>query len=127
MLWIGNTDQTLVLIKAPHSMTVLNQDIDAATTTRSASGVMTRDVIRNGNNNVRKIELEWRGLSLDEGAAILQAVMQQFVFVKYIDAQTGQLRTGEFYVGDRSSKLWRYGNGGSDVKWETISFNLIER
>ena len=56
MLWIGNTDQTLTLVKAPYSMTVLNQDIDAATTTRSASGVMTRDVVRNGENNVRKIE-----------------------------------------------------------------------
>lgn len=127
MLWIGNTDQTLTLVKAPYSMTVLNQDIDAATTTRSASGIMTRDVVRNGENNVRKIELEWRGLDLEEGASILQAVMTQFVFVKYMDAQTGQLRTGEFYVGDRSSSMWRYGQGGKDVKWESIKFNLIER
>lgn len=127
MLWIGNTDQTLAPVKAPSSMTVLNQDIDAATTTRSASGLMTRDTVRNGVNNVRKIELEWKGLSLAEGSAILQAVMPQFVFVKYVDAQTGQFRTGEFYVGDRKSQMWRYGKGESDVRWETISFNLIER
>jgi hypothetical protein len=124
VLWFGESESKLSPVKAPTTMSVLNQDYDSSSTSRTANGKLVRTVVRGGDNNVRKLQLEWRLLSEAEGAAILNAVKAPYIFCKYPDPQTGKLRTMNCYVGDRTSDLRRYANG--DAYWGRISFNLTE-
>ena len=124
VLWFGGQANNLAPVKAPTMMSVVNQDYDSSSTARTANGKMVRTVVRGGDNNVRKVQLEWRLLSHDEGADILQAVKNAYTWCRYPDPQTGELRTMQCYVGDRISELRRYADGVP--YWSRISFNLTE-
>ena len=123
-IWFGSSETTLTAVRAPTVLTVVNQDYDSSSTSRTASGKIVRTVVRGGDNNVRKLQLEWNLLDWAEGAALLNAVKTTYVYCKYPDPQTGTLRTMKCYVGDRTSELRRYDNG--DVRWTSIAFNLTE-
>lgn len=96
-------------------------DISRAESGRDDTGEMHKNRI----GQKVKIELEWKGKSWEETAAILQAVNPQYITVTYPDMLTGKYETKKFYVGDRSApvKLW----------WENrklvslIKFNIIEK
>jgi hypothetical protein len=124
ILWFGDNVDNLVPVKAPTVMSIVNQDYDSSSTSRTANGKMVRTVVRGGDNNVRKIQLEWRLLSQEEGAALLEAVKNAYTWCKYPDPQTGALRTMQCYVGDRTTELRRYEDGRA--YWGRISFNLTE-
>lgn len=124
VIWIGAKAHLLLPIKAPTTMSVVNQDYDSSSTSRTANGKMVRTVVRGGDNNVRKLQLEWRLISQAEGSALLEAVKSTYVWCRYPDPQTGDLRTMQCYVGDRTSELRRYDNG--ETFWSRISFNLTE-
>lgn len=124
VLWFGENTNNLVPVKTPTSMSIVNQDYDSSSTSRTANGKMVRTVVRGGDNNVRKIQLEWRLLTHEEGAALLEAVKNAYLWCKYPDPQTGALRVMQCYVGDRTSDLRRYADGKS--YWSRISFNLTE-
>jgi hypothetical protein len=57
---------------------------------------------------------------------LLNAIKDQFFTVQFLDPQLGVI-TRTMYVGDRSTPLYRYGNGSSDVLWENVKFSFIER
>lgn len=124
VIWFGATVKDLAPMKAPTMMSIVNQDYDSSSTSRTASGKLVRTVVRGGDNNVRKIQLEWRLLSHSEGAKILGAVKNAYTWCKYPDPQTGQLRTMQGYVGDRTSEMSRYSDG--KAVWSRIAFNLTE-
>ena len=115
ILWFGDNVNNLVPVKAPTVMSIVNQDYDSSSTSRTANGKMVRTVVRGGDNNVRKIQLEWR---------LLEAVKNAYTWCKYPDPQTGALRTMQCYVGDRTTELRRYEDGRA--YWGRISFNLTE-
>lgn len=124
VIWFGASETALTAVRAPAVMTVVNQDYDSSSTARTASGKIVRTVVRGGDNNVRKLQLEWSLLDWAEGAAILNAVKSTYIYCRYPDPQTGALRTMKCYVGDRTSKLRRYDNG--NARWTSIAFNLTE-
>lgn len=124
VIWFGTSETALTAVRAPSAMTVVNQDYDSSSTARTASGKIVRTVVRGGDNNVRKLQLEWSLLDWEDGAAILNAVKSTYIYCKYPDAQTGAMRTMKCYVGDRTSQMRRYDNG--DVVWTSIAFNLTE-
>ena len=124
VIWFGSSEATLTAVRAPTVLTVVNQDYDSSSTSRTASGKIVRTVVRGGDNNVRKLQLEWSLLNWAEGAALLNAVKTTYVYCKYPDPQTGALRTMKCYVGDRTSEMRRYENG--EARWTSIAFNLTE-
>lgn len=80
---------------------------------------------KNRTSQKRKIDLAWNFPTKEETATLLQAFNPEYITVTYPDALTGQDRTAEFYVGDRSApmKIWTVGN----KRYEQLSFNIIER
>lgn len=127
VLSIGASEETLVVMPAPHSLTVLIQDIDAASTTRSADGVLHRDRVRGAANAVRKLKIEWVGLSTESAKKILNAVSDEFFYVKYEDPYTNTMRVGYFYTGDRSAEVLSTNLHGNGTVWKSLSFDLIEQ
>ena len=124
VLWLGPSETELTAVRAPDALTVTLQDWDSASTTRTASGKMVRTVIRGGDDNVRKLALSWALLDWSAGKIIADLVKPTYVFAQYPDPQTGTLRAGQFYVGDRTFEARRYRDGS--MVWGKISFSLTE-
>ena len=82
----------------------------------------------------RKIEMSWNFLSQTDLASLLQKIKaptgsisgRPYVFfsVEYIDPEDGTVRTGNFYVGDRTAGAIDYKDGV--MRWKDIKFNFIE-
>ena len=103
-----------VVNPAPQTMQVTIQDIDAKAT-HDAQGVATK----------RKITLAFGALTVPECAKILGAVKSEFFRVDYLDPQDGNMRSGTFYVGDRTTPVYSFID--SVPVWKGLSFVLIEQ
>lgn len=119
--------EVLTALPSPKTMSVIVQDIDAATTTRSANGTMLRDRVAGGATAKRKIEIEWAGLNAQKVSQILQSIGGEFFKVKYPDTYTGADRTAVFYVGDRSAEMYSYNLHGNGIIWKSLKANFIEQ
>lgn len=127
-LYAGSKANNLTALPEPKhkGLTVLLQDIDAATTTRSANGTMLRDRVSGGDTAKRKLEIEWPPLYPTDARTILQAIRDEFFYVRYPDPYTGSERTALFYAGDRSVPMyWNHPTQG--ILWENLKVNLIEK
>lgn len=125
VIYIGSSADSLQAVRAPTSVKETFQDLDAASTTRTASGRMVRSVVRGGDNNVRKLEMEWEIIPENVAHKILDLVKGTFFYMKYPDIQTGEYRTSRFYAGDRAVEFRRLDENG--VMVSSLSFNVIER
>lgn len=118
LLTIGGVAQ-----KTPSEFKVSINDVDSPNTTRNANGELMRDRIA----VKRKIEMKFPPMSQSEMSSLLTAVQPVFFDVTYQDPMDG-MATRTFYVGDRSIPMYRFGNGTTtQILWENVSFNLIER
>lgn len=125
---VGAIDsEVLTALPAPKEMSVIVQDIDAATTTRSADGTMLRDRVCGGETAKRKIEIEWAGLDARKVSMILQSIGGEFFKVRYPDTYTGTERTAIFYVGDRTAEMYGYNLHGNGTVWKSLRANFIEK
>ena len=95
--------------------------MDLSKSERNANGTMIIERI----TTKRKLELSYSYLSQTDLATILQAISSVFFTVEYFDAQDGALKTGTFYVGDRTTGAIDYKSGV--MRWKDSKFNLIER
>lgn len=93
---------------------------DISEAERNARGNMLIERI----NTKRKLELMWRHLGKHELQQLLELVSATTIAVSFQDPQTGAVRTGTFYCGDRTVGALDYRNG--QVRWKDIKFNLIE-
>ena len=125
VIYIGETENNLSPVIAPNEMTETFSDLDAASTTRTANGLMVRSVVRGGDNNVRSVKFKWNNLTLAKASALLNIVKGTYFYMKYPDVQTGANRTKRFYCGDREVQIKRIDGGEPFIK--EISFNTIER
>jgi len=116
LLTIGGVAQA-----TPSKMEVGINDIDGDST-RNANG----DLIRDRIGTKRKIELEFPPLSQSKISALLSAVSPVFFSVTFQDPLEGMM-TKTMYVGDRKAPMYRYGNGTSDLLWEGLKMNFIEK
>ena len=127
VLAVGSTATNLTDMPTPSEMTIKLQDIDASTTTRSADGKIHRDRVCGGSDAKRKLEMKWAYPSMDDVKTILQAFKDVFFYVKYFDPYDGAMRTAVFYTGDRSVPMYNSNLHGNGVRWEELSFNIIEQ
>jgi hypothetical protein len=107
------------LIPTPSDYKVSLQDIDNGSA-RAASGLMVRTRIA----VKRKFEMTWNYLSKSDLAALLGKIADTSFEVEYVDPETGGVRTGEFYVGDRTVSAIDYISGV--IRWKDISFSFVE-
>jgi len=127
ILYTGPSEGALAALPDPKILTVLLQDIDASTTTRSADGTMLRDRVVGGATAKRKLEVEWPPVNSDKASTILQAIKDEFFYLKYPDPYTGTDRVAQFYAGDRSVPMYNYNLHGNGILWEKIKVNFIEK
>lgn len=106
-------------IPTPTSYSVSIQDLSNAE--RNATGTMIIERIA----TKRKIELGWSYLTKEKTSILLNAINPVFFNVQYIDPQTGGIKSGTFYCGDRSIGLIDFKNG--KPRYKDIKFNLVER
>jgi hypothetical protein len=96
---------------------------------RNAQGVMIGSVIR---DDIAKVELSWRYLTVEQWASIQKCFRQssggKFInLVTFFDQSVGGWVTKEMYVSDRKSGMWRRDPKTGDVLgWTDCSFSLVE-
>ena len=96
---------------------------------RNVEGRMVGSVIR---DDVSKVEISWKYLTVEQWARIQKCFSQssggKFINnVTFFDQSTGGWVTKEMYVGDRKSGLWRRDPKNGDVLgWTDCALALIE-
>lgn len=92
---------------------------------RNVKGYVIGSVIR---NDVAKVELSWRYLTVDQWAKILSLFTRNFYNnVTFFNQATGTYETRQMYVGDRSAGMWRRHPVTKEVMgWTDVKFSLIE-
>ena len=96
---------------------------------RNTEGVMIGSVIR---DDVSKIEISWRYLTVEQWARIQNCFRQSsggsFTnLVNFFDQSVGGWITKEMYVSDRKSGMWRRDPETGDVLgWTDCSLSLIQ-
>lgn len=72
---------------------------------RNVNGYVIGSVVR---NDVAKVELKWKYLTVEEWAKVLTLFNKHFYNkVTFFNQATGDYTTREMYVGDRSAGMWR--------------------
>lgn len=96
---------------------------------RNVDGRMVGTVIR---DDISKVEISWKYLTVEQWARIQKCFRQssggKFINnVTYFDQSVGGWVTKEMYVSDRKSGLWRRDPDNGDVLgWTDCSLSLIE-
>lgn len=106
-------------IKTPSTYNVTVYDLDSESSVRDASGNMHRDRVC----VKRKVEISYNVVLDTEIKALLDCLNSASFTLAYKDL-TGETRTGNFYVGDRSGTL--YSNTEKHRIWKDLKFNFIE-
>lgn len=123
MLYVGGAaDSCTTALPTPSSYEYLKMDVDSESTGRAANGDMIRDRVA----VKRKVSCVWNGLSQKQISAILgnSYVKQVSFYLKFPDAETGELATMHCYVGDRTAPMWNYNHG--EPVWDNLSMNFVE-
>ena len=96
---------------------------------RNTQGVMVGSVIR---DDVGKVEMSWKYLTVEQWANILKcfSIARGGKFINdvtFFCQDTGEWTTRQMYVGDRKAGMWRRNPETGDVMgWTDCSLNLIE-
>ena len=96
---------------------------------RNVDGVMIGSVIR---DDVAKVELQWRYLTVQQWAGINKLFKQSaggaFInSVTFFDQSAGTYITRQMYVGDRKAGMWRRDpKTGAVMGWTDCALSLIE-
>ena len=94
---------------------------------RNVEGRMVGSVIR---DDISKVEISWKYLTVEQWASILKCFngFENFVTnVTFFDQSKGGWVTKEMYVNDRKAGMWRRDSVTGDVLgWTDCSLALIE-
>ena len=96
---------------------------------RNVQGYMVGTVIR---DDISKIEISWRYLTVEQWARIQKCFRQssggKFInLVEFFDQSVGGWVTKEMYVNDRKAGMWRRDPKDGDILgWTDCSLSLIQ-
>ena len=108
-------------VPSPDTYEVTISDLDASAN-RSGNGTLFRDRIA----VKRTINIGWTSITSMELSQLLQAVSSVFFSVTYLDPEVNALRSGTFYVSDRTQAVAIKQSDGS-YTWGNVSFSMVER
>ena len=109
----------------PSSYNALTSDlVDSG---RNSEGKLVGSVIR---ENVSKVEISWKYLTVEQWSRILQCFKGRDKFVntvKFFDPVEGKRIEKDMYVSDRNASIFRRDPvSGAVVGWVNVSLSLIE-
>lgn len=92
---------------------------------RNVSGYVVGSVVR---NDVAKVELSWRYLTVRQWANVLSLFKNNFYNqVTFFDQTTGDYTTRQMYVSDRNAGMWRrHPETGEVLGWTECTLSLVE-
>lgn len=92
---------------------------------RNTAGMMVGSVIR---NDVAKIDLSWRYLTVEQWASLIHPFDSQFFAeVRFLNQSSGQYETRTMYVSDRTAAMWRRDpKTGEVLGWTDCRLALVE-
>lgn len=92
---------------------------------RNVQGYVIGSVIR---NDVAKVELSWKYLTVEQWARILSLFSRSFYnSVTFFNQTTGQYETRQMYVSDRTAAMWRRNPETKEVMgWTNPKLSLVE-
>lgn len=92
---------------------------------RNVSGYVVGSVVR---NDVAKVELSWRYLTVRQWANVLSLFKNNFYnSVTFFDQTTGDYTTRQMYVSDRNAGMWRrHPETGEVLGWTECTLSLVE-
>lgn len=96
---------------------------------RNVQGYMVGTVIR---DDISKIEISWKYLTIEQWARIQKCFRQssggKFInLVEFFDQSVGGWVTKEMYVNDRKAGMWRRDPKNGDILgWTDCSLSLIQ-
>lgn len=122
MIKFSNTSGGSGLSITPSSFQWDLQDVSDSQSGRTQDGLMHKNRI----TQKRKLEMEFVALTPSQMAALLQAINQEYFYVTYPDALSGNVEERLFYVGDRKAKVYTWQDNGMKL-YSSTSFNVIER
>lgn len=121
LLQIGSTDWSWILLEK--SIKWSRNDLDSDDAGRTLDGVMHRSRVA----IKRKIEVQdCKRLTIAQMAQLNSDLMPETVTLKFLDAITGEIYTGEFYGSSVSAALLTYDEDNDTGYWEDYSFSLTE-
>lgn len=121
LLQIGSTDWSWILLEK--SIKWSRNDLDSDDAGRTLDGVMHRARVA----IKRKIEVQdCKRLTIAQMAQLNSDLMPETVTLKFLDAITGEIYTGEFYGSSVSAALLTYDEDNDTGYWEDYSFSLTE-
>ena len=116
----GNYETNVWKIPQPSSMEVEIQDVSSSDAGRTADTIMHKKSLR----TIYALSLSWNGLPTAQAKRVLQRFNEAEYFdVTFLDPYTGQMRTKNFYVGNRTVPMY---SAVLDI-WSNVSFKIIER
>lgn len=121
MIKFSNTQSGSGLEITPSAFQWDLQDISAPQSGRTQDGLMHKNRV----TQKRKLELEFAAMSPSSMSALLNAIQQEYFYVTYPDALSGNIETRLFYVGDRKAKVYTWQD--NNKLYSSTSFNVIER
>lgn len=118
---VGPDSGSLTEVKCPSAFEWSFQRVSAAESGRTDDALMHVNQVA----VKRKVKLAWTATTPSETAAILQAFLPEYIYVKYFDPMDDAVVTKCFYTGDMEApvKIWTVNN----KLYEEISFDIIER
>lgn len=119
--WVGpNANGSgKVYVKTPASYEYNLQDVSKSTAGRTEDALMHKQRL----GQVCSLNLTWNAVKTEDVAALLQMFDDEYFYVEYLDAKTGEYRVDKFYCGDRATPMYNAVLG----LWSNISFNLIRQ
>lgn len=89
---------------------------------RNDAGYANWDVVR---FNVGRLDLTWEKLSRNDIARIVSAIRNKQIFrCTFLNTNTGQVETRDFYSGDRATELAKYVSALE--YWATLTVPFVE-
>ncbi len=95
------------------------EDVSASDAGRTQDNVMHKKMV----GQVVAISLSWKNVDNATVAKVLQTFNHEYMKVNYYDAQDGDYKTLEFYVGNRTAPMYSHALG----LWSNVSFKIIDR
>lgn len=120
---------TVAGVALPEPSTYSGNTSTLVDSARNVEGKMVGSVIR---DDVAKVELKWRYLTVQQWAAINKLFKKnaggKFINkVTFFDQSAGAYITRNMYVGDRKAGMWRRNPSTGEVMgWTDCSLSLIE-
>ena len=128
----GSGTEGTTMVTLPISSTYKTTSTTIVDSSRNAEAVVVASVIRAG---IRKIELSWRVMSIEDYAKLGTFFNNNFMFYAYyFDQDTNSWLTKQFYVGDRQAdalkeEQWKVAQRGGGVEpkhIENLKLSFIE-